>query len=81
MQSFRHKCSFLHNSNHASNQNTSFTKVVQFGSVIDEMVSEVYDMQSFGHTSSFRHNPYYASNQKTSFTKVIQFGSVIQELG
>ena len=38
-------------SNNASNQKSSFAKVVQLGLAIAEMRSEVDDIQSFGHKS------------------------------
>jgi hypothetical protein len=64
MQSFGHKCSFCHILNYASNQKTSFTKLVKFGSLKKEISSELNNMQSFGHKCSFRHNLNSASNQK-----------------
>jgi hypothetical protein len=44
-----------------------FTKVAQFGSVIEGMQSEVDDMKSFSHESSLGHK-----------SKVVQLGSVIE---
>jgi hypothetical protein len=64
MQSFGHKCSFRHNLNHASNQKTSFLKVVEIGSQSKEMLSEAKNVQSFGHKHSFRHNLNRVSDQK-----------------
>jgi hypothetical protein len=40
-QSFGHKCSFRHNLNCDLNQKTYLTKVVQSGSLSNEMLSEV----------------------------------------
>jgi hypothetical protein len=74
----QNKSSFCHNLNYASNQKASFTKVVQFGSWIKGMSSEVDDMHFFGHKSSFRNNLNYASNQRVSFTKVVEFGLLHQ---
>ena len=62
-------------SNNASNQKSSFAKVVQLGLAIAEMRSEVDDIQSFGHKSVYCHNLNNASNQKTSFPKFVQLGS------
>jgi hypothetical protein len=61
MQSFGHKCSFRHNLNNASNQKTSFMKVIEIGSLSKEMLSEAKNAQSFGHKRSFCHNLNHAS--------------------
>jgi hypothetical protein len=64
MQSFGHKCSFRHNLNCASDQKTYFTKVIPFGSLMEEWSSEIKNMHSFGHNQSFRHNLNGVSDQK-----------------
>ena len=45
------KISCQRESNNASNQKSSFAKVVQLGLAIAERRSEVVDIQSFGHKS------------------------------
>ena len=52
----------------------AFTKVVYFGTLIMEVLTEVDEMQSFVCKSSFGHNlRKHASLYKTSSTKVVQF--------
>jgi outer membrane usher protein FimD/PapC len=80
MQSFGHKCSFRHNLNCASDQKTYFTKVIPFGSLMEEWSSEIKNMHSFGHNQSFRHNLNGVSDQKNYFTRVVQFGSQSKEM-
>jgi hypothetical protein len=80
MQSFGHKCSFRHNLNCASDQKTYFTKVVPFGSLVEEWSSEIKNRNSFGHNQSFRHNLNCVSDQKNYFTRVVQFGSQSKDM-
>ena len=73
------KRSFHHNINPASNQNTYFTKVIQFGSLIKEM-SYVQSCSHLVTNNSFHHSLNPVSNKNTSFTKVIQYNLLIKEM-
>ena len=72
MHSFGHKFSIYHNLNLASNKKSSFSKVLKFTNLNEDMGKKVKIMQSFGRKCKYRHNLNEGSNHYNSLIKVLK---------
>ena len=73
------KQSFCHNLNQASNQETSLTKIVTFGILMDMKNKRTKLYIHLVTKQSFRHNINYTYNQKTSLTKFVIFDILMDD--